>query len=199
GQVCCGAIMVHAGAPEVARKLARQNIAVFGNLGVDAVVNNSAGCGAQLKEYPRLLPGDAAAAQFSALVKDVSEVLHDLQPLRPLKPLEKTLCYDEPCHLLHGQRISAQPKALLQRIPGLKWVQLPDADFCCGSAGIYNLVQPEMAAKVLARKIAAIKETGADIVATGNPGCLLQIRHGCRQAGLACEVLHPMEVLARQL
>lgn len=199
GQVCCGAIMVHLGEPELARGLARRNIAVFRNLGVDAIVNNSAGCGAQLKEYRLLLPGDAEAAAFSGLVKDVSEVLCELQPLRPLKPLEKTLCYDEPCHLLHAQRVSAQPKALLQRIPGLKWVALPDADFCCGSAGVYNLVQPEMAAKVLARKIEAIKSTRAEIVATGNPGCLLQIQHGCRQAGLTCEVLHPLEVLARQM
>jgi len=166
---------------------------------VDAIVNNSAGCGAQLKEYWRLLPDDPAARAFSALVKDVSEVLAGLQPLRPLKPLDKTLCYDEPCHLLHAQRVSAQPQELLRRIPGLKWVPLPDAEFCCGAAGIYNLLQPAMAGRILARKVEAIRQTGAEIVATGNPGCLFQIQHGCREAGLKCEVLHPMEVLARQL
>ncbi|MCY3020111.1 MAG: heterodisulfide reductase-related iron-sulfur binding cluster [Planctomycetota bacterium] len=199
GQVCCGALMIHTGEPEIARGLARRNVAVFGKLNVDAIVNNSAGCGAQLKEYHRLLPGDAAAREFSALVRDVSEILCDLEPLRPLRPLEKTLCYDEPCHLLHAQRISAQPKALLRRIPRLTWVNLPDAEFCCGAAGIYNLVQPAMANRILARKIEAIRSTGADIVATGNPGCLIQIQHGCRQAGLRCEVRHPMEVLAGQL
>ena len=198
GQVCCGALMVHAGEADIARKLACKNIEIFKGLGVDAIVNNSAGCGAQLKEYGHLLHDDAGR-QFSALVKDISEILYKLEPVRPIKPLEKTLCYDEPCHLLHGQKISAQPKAILQRIPGLKWIALPDAEFCCGAAGIYNLTQPEMAARVLARKVEAIASTKAELVATGNPGCLMQIRNGCQAAGLPCEVLHPMELLARQL
>ena len=199
GQQCCGALMVHSGEAGIARTLARRNLEIFHGLAVDAIVNNSAGCGAQLKEYRYLLPGDAEAESFSARVKDVSEVLDGLTPVRPLKPLEKTLCYDEPCHLLHAQRISAQPKALLQKIPGLKWVALPDSEFCCGAAGIYNLTQPEMAGKILKRKIDAIAGTKAEIVATGNPGCLMQIRNGCKAAGLTCEVLHPMEILARQL
>jgi glycolate oxidase iron-sulfur subunit len=199
GQGCCGALMVHAGAADDARPLARKNLQIFHGLNVDAIVNNSAGCGAQLKEYRHLLHGEQEAEQFSALIKDVSEVLADLTPVRPLKPLEKTLCYDEPCHLLHAQKISAQPKALIQRIPGLKWIPLPDAEFCCGAAGIYNLTQPEMAGKILQRKIEAIAGTKAELVATGNPGCLMQIRNGCKAAGLQCEVLHPMELLARQL
>jgi glycolate oxidase iron-sulfur subunit len=199
GQVCCGALMVHSGEADIARGLAKKNIELFRGLGVDAIVNNSAGCGAQLKEYKHLLPHDKSAEEFSAMVKDVSEILDGLEPLRPYKPLEKTLCYDEPCHLLHAQKISAQPKALIQRIPGLKWIPLPDAEFCCGAAGIYNLTQPEMAGKVLARKIEAIAGTKAELVTTGNPGCLMQIRNGCRAAGLTCEVLHPMELLARQL
>ncbi len=199
GQVCCGALMVHAGEGGYARKVARQNLQIFRGLGVDAIVNNSAGCGAQLKDYHHLLPDEHEAHEFSRLVKDVSEILAGLQPVRPFKPLEKTLCYDAPCHLLHAQKIAAQPVAILQRIPGIKWVPLPDADFCCGAAGIYNLTQPEMAEKILARKIAAIKGTGAELVATGNPGCLMQIRNGCKAAGLSCEVLHPMELLARQL
>lgn len=199
GQVCCGALMVHAGEAEIARGLARKNIEIFRGLGVDAIVNNSAGCGAQMKDYPHLIHGDDSVKQFSSMIKDVSQILYDLEPVRPLKPLEKTLCYDEPCHLLHAQKISVQPKAIIQRIPGLKWIPLPDAEFCCGAAGIYNLTQPEMAGKILARKIEAIKGTGAELVTTGNPGCLMQIRNGCKAAGLKCEVLHPMELLARQL
>jgi len=199
GQVCCGALMVHAGDAEIARKLALKNMEIFHGLGVDAIVNNSAGCGAQLKDYHHLLHGNPDVHHFTSLIKDVSQVLYELQPVRPLKPLEKTLCYDEPCHLLHAQKISVQPKAIIQRIPGLKWVPLPDAEFCCGAAGIYNLTQPEMAGKILARKIEAIKGTGAELVTTGNPGCLMQIRNGCKAAGLTCTVLHPMELLAGQL
>ena len=199
GQQCCGALMVHAGEGDLARKLARQNLQMFRGLGVDAIVNNSAGCGAQLKDYHHLLPDDPEALAFSKLQKDVSEILAPLTPLRPLKPLDKSLCYDAPCHLLHAQKIGVQPIAVLQRIPGVHWINLPDADFCCGAAGIYNLTQPEMAAKILARKIEAIKETGAELVTTGNPGCLMQIRNGCKAAGLSCEVLHPMELIARQL
>ncbi|HYG74570.1 MAG TPA: heterodisulfide reductase-related iron-sulfur binding cluster [Planctomycetota bacterium] len=199
GQVCCGALMVHAGEADIARKLARKNLEIFRGLGVDAIVNNSAGCGAQLKDYRHLIHGDDEIVQFAGMIKDVSQVLYDLEPVRPIAPLEKTLCYDEPCHLLHAQKVSAQPKAIIQRIPKLKWIPLPDAEYCCGAAGIYNLTQPEMAGKVLARKIEAIAGTKAELVSTGNPGCLMQIRNGCKAAGLSCEVLHPMELLARQL
>ena len=199
GQVCCGALMVHAGDAETARTLARRNLRAFHGLKLDAIVNNSAGCGAQLKEYHHLLPGDPEALAFSKLTKDVSEILAPLSPRRTLKPLNKSVCYDAPCHLMHAQKITAPPVTILQRIPGLKWIPLPDAEFCCGAAGIYNLTQPEMAAKVLARKIEAIAGTKADIVVTGNPGCLMQIRNGCKAAGLTCEVLHPMELIARCL
>jgi glycolate oxidase iron-sulfur subunit len=199
GQVCCGALMVHSGEADIARSLARQNISIFRGLGVDAIVNNSAGCGAQLKEYHHLLPGSDEVHHFTSLVKDVSEVLYDLTPVRPLRPLERSLCYDAPCHLLHAQKISLQPQAIIKRIPGLKWVPLPDAEFCCGAAGIYNLTQPELAEKILARKVEAIRGTGAEIVTTGNPGCLMQIKNGCAKAGLTCEVVHPMVLLARQL
>jgi glycolate oxidase iron-sulfur subunit len=197
GQNCCGALMVHAGDVATAKPLARENIAAFKGLDVDAIVNNSAGCGAQLKEYSHLLQDDEAKA-FSAKVKDVSEILAKLEPVKPLKSLNgKRVTYDAPCHLMHAQKIVAPPLTVLQRIPGINFVALPDAEFCCGAAGIYNLVQPEMANKVLDRKIQAIKETGAEIVVTGNPGCLMQIRNGCQAAGLTCEVLHPMELLAR--
>jgi glycolate oxidase iron-sulfur subunit len=199
GQVCCGALMVHAGDPAIARSLAKQNMSIFHGLNVDAIVNNSAGCGAQLKEYHHILHDHPRVKEFGALVKDVSQVLFDLEPVRPMRPLNKTVCYDAPCHLLHAQKISAQPIALLKKVPGIQWIDLPDAEFCCGAAGIYNMTQPEMSAKILARKIEAIKATGAQIVTTGNPGCLMQIRGGCKAAGLACEVLHPMELLARQI
>ena len=151
GQVCCGALMVHAGDGETARTLARKNLRMFHGLNVSAIVNNSAGCGAQLKDYHHLLHNDPEAKAFAALTKDVSEVLAPLQPRRALKPLNKTVCYDPPCHLMHAQKITAQPVAILQRIPGIKWVTLPDAEFCCGAAGIYNLTQPEMSQLVLAR------------------------------------------------
>ncbi|MCW8130313.1 MAG: 4Fe-4S dicluster domain-containing protein [Planctomycetota bacterium] len=203
GQQCCGALAFHAGEAEVGRKLARKNIEIFRGLGVDAIVNNSAGCGAALKEYGEALHGDKEAEAFSKLVKDVSEVLADLAPVVELRAPDPSrtlkVCYDEPCHLLHAQKITAQPKSVIQRIPGIRFVPLPDAEFCCGAAGIYNIVQPEMSRAVLARKIDAIKGTGADVVLTGNPGCILQIRQGCKAAGLACEVLHPMELFARAI
>lgn len=203
GQACCGALAFHAGEAQAGRALARRNVELFRGLGIDAIVNNSAGCGAVLKEYGEHLPGDAEARNFEILVRDVSEVLADLEPLVPLRPPfadgPVTVCYDEPCHLLHAQKISAQPRLVMQRLPGVTWVALPDADFCCGAAGIYNLTQPEMSRKVLARKVEAIRGTGARVVLTGNPGCLLQIRQGCKAAGLACEVLHPMELFARAL
>ena len=203
GQHCCGALAFHAGEDGAARSLARKNLEIFRGLGVDAIVNNSAGCGAALKEYRHHFHGDQAAVEFSALVKDVSEVLAELEPVVELQPpdpaRELKVCYDEPCHLLHGQKVSAQPKAVIARIPGIRFVNLPDAEFCCGAAGIYNITQPEMSAQVLARKIEAIKSTCADVVLTGNPGCIMQIRRGCQEAGFACEVLHPMELFARAL
>jgi glycolate oxidase iron-sulfur subunit len=202
GQNCCGALMVHAGDTAPAKALAKENIAIFSGLNVDAIVNNSAGCGAQLKEYGHLLHGhDGELAQaFSAKVKDVSEVLAGLTPVRPLKSLNGLkVTYDAPCHLLHAQKISAPPLKVLERIPGIRFTPLPDAEFCCGAAGIYNLLQPEMAGKVLARKVEAIRGVAPDVVVTGNPGCLMQIRTGCKAAGVQCEVLHPMELFARAL
>ncbi|MBE7463776.1 MAG: 4Fe-4S dicluster domain-containing protein [Planctomycetes bacterium] len=199
GQACCGALMFHAGEAEAGRAVARRNLELFAGLGVDAIVNNSAGCGSTLKEYGELLPGDARAHAFSAQMRDVSEVLAALEPRVELRALDATVTYDAPCHLLHGQKISAPPLEVALRIPGLKWVALPEAEFCCGAAGIYNLTQPEMSKQVLARKVAAIAGTGARIVLTGNPGCILQIRQGCRDAGLDVEVLHPMELFARAL
>ncbi|MBI3961790.1 MAG: 4Fe-4S dicluster domain-containing protein [Deinococcus sp.] len=197
-QTCCGALAVHAGERGIARALARRNIAVFEKLGVDQVVVNSAGCGAMLKEYGELLARDHQYAErahrFAHQVKDVSEVLFEL-PRPPMRPLPVKVAYDEPCHLQHGQRISAQPKQLLQEVPGLELVKLPGADRCCGSAGIYNLTQPAMSQRLLAQKVQAVQDSGAQVVATGNPGCILQIRRGLRQAGSPIPVVHPVELL----
>jgi glycolate oxidase iron-sulfur subunit len=165
--------------------------------GLDAVVVNAAGCGAAMKEYARWMAGEAPMATLASRVRDVSEVLvgADL----PLGPLPLTVTYHDPCHLAHGQRIRTQPRALLQRIPGLRLVPLADSDLCCGSAGVYNLLEPAMADRLLQMKLERLERTGAPVVATGNPGCLLQIAKGARERGLDLEVVHPIELLARSV
>jgi glycolate oxidase iron-sulfur subunit len=187
-QRCCGALHLHAGDPVGANALARANRSAFRLDDVDAVIANSAGCGASLKDA-----GDALAKK----VRDVSEFLHGAGLRPPPRALPMRVAYDDPCHLLHGQRIAEAPRALLRSIPGVELFDLPGASDCCGAAGVYNLVQPEMSARLLARKLAAIRETKPDAVATGNPGCLLQIGGGVREAGLCVEVVHPIELLAR--
>ena len=191
-QVCCGALHVHNGQAGDARRLAAKNLAAF-PADVDAIVLNSAGCGAALKELPHLLPG---SEPFAARVKDVSEVLAALGPLPPARAIQRRVAYDDPCHLCHGQGIRAEPRKLLAAIPGLVLVPLRDSEACCGSAGIYNLVHTELSLRILEQKVAAIAESGADVVATGNPGCMLQIAAGVRRAGLPVSVVHPVELLA---
>jgi len=159
-------------------------------------VVNAAGCGSALKEYGHWLP-DAASEAFAHKVRDVSEVLVDSD--LPLRDLPVTVAYHDACHLAHGQRIRTQPRELLRRIPGLTLVDLKDADLCCGSAGVYNLVEPEIAGDLGRRKAARIVETGASIVAAGNPGCLMQIAQHCRTQGVEVEVAHPVSLLARAL
>ena len=157
---------------------------------------SAAGCGSALKEYGHWLPEDAARL-FAERVRDVSEVLVDAD--LPLRPLPLTVTYHDACHLAHGQRVRAEPRSLLRRIPELRLVDLPDGELCCGSAGVYNLLEPEMAGELGRRKAARIGETGARVVAAGNPGCLMQIRQHCRAAGLDVEVVHPVTLLARAL
>ena len=197
-QHCCGALHAHAGDLDTARSLARRNIAAFEAAGAEFVVTNAAGCGALLKEYGHLLADDdawaARATAFSARVRDVSELLADAGP-RVGAPLPYRVTYDAPCHLQHAQRISAQPLAMLDAIPGLERVALTDADQCCGSAGIYNLLEPALSAAVLAPKLEHIRVTGASLVATGNPGCLMQIGAGMRRAGVPARTIHPVELL----
>ena len=186
---------------ERAQELARQSIAVFEATAADWIVVNSAGCGAMLKEYGHLLADDpafAARAQaFSQRVQDVSELLA-VAPLRgALQPVPGRAVYDDPCHLLHGQKIRQQPRALLRQVPGLQLVDLPESDWCCGSAGTYNLLHPQTAQALLDRKMAHIAAVQPHLIVTGNPGCILQLRQGVTRHQLSAEVRHPVEVLAR--
>jgi glycolate oxidase iron-sulfur subunit len=198
GQRCCGALHAHAGDDERARALARANIAAFEQSGADYIAVNAAGCGAIMKEYGHLLAADPAwrdrAAAVSAKVRDVSELLVTAGP-RPGGPLPLTVTYDAPCHLLHAQRVIAPPLAVLGAIPGLTLVPLEGSEHCCGSAGIYNLIEPDVSDRVLAPKLANIAATHAPLVATGNPGCLMQIGAGLRQAGMRAKSVHPVDLL----
>jgi glycolate oxidase iron-sulfur subunit len=187
---------------DTARRLARWNIAAFERVGADVIVVNASGCGAAMKEYGHLLRDDPAwsarAAAISARVRDVSEVLAAAGP-RPgalpprVRPLR--IAYDAPCHLHHAQRVTGAPLQVLHAIAGAELVPLADADQCCGSAGIYNLVQPALADAVLARKLDAIAAAGADIIVTGNPGCLMQIGAGLLRAGQRTRVMHLVDLL----
>ncbi len=198
--VCCGALHAHAGDLETARALARQNVAAFERTGADVIAINSAGCGAMIKEYAHLLADDPAwadrARAVAATARDISEVMAESGPRRG-GALPLTVTYDAPCHLMHAQRVVRPPVQLLESIPGLTLVPLTDSDLCCGSAGIYNLIEPDTSDAVLAPKLARIAESGAPLVATGNPGCLMQIGAGLRRAGMDARVVHPVELLDR--
>ncbi len=198
-QTCCGALHAHAGERELARDLARRNIAAFERVAADAVIVNAAGCGAAMKEYGWLLKDDptwsARASAFASKVKDATEYLGDLGMSQTPGTLRGRVTWDDPCHLLHGQKIGKQPRALLAAIPGLDVVPLEEADWCCGSAGTYNVTQPDLARSILERKIANIVRTGADTVVTANPGCLMQIQSGLRQAGSGVRVVHLLDLL----
>ena len=195
GQTCCGALHAHAGLLAEARVFAQANIAAFGDAAGPIVVN-SAGCGAMLKEYPHLLPDEPAALAFAARVRDVSELLAERGPV-PGARLSLRVAYDPPCHLVHAQRISDPPRRLLAAIPGLDLVATAETEQCCGGAGLYTLIQPEMSQAVLAPKLAALRALAPDVVATGNPGCQLQIGAGLAAAGIPADVRHPVELLDR--
>ena len=199
GQTCCGALHGHAGERDLARDLARRNIAAFEQVGGDAVIVNAAGCGAAMKEYGWLLKDDptwsARASAFAGKVKDATEFLADVGMSALPGTLHGRVTWDDPCHLLHGQKIRQQPRTLLAAIPGLEVVPLEEADWCCGSAGTYNVTQPDLARSILERKVANIVRTGADTVVTANPGCLMQIQSGLRQAGSNVRVVHLLDLL----
>jgi glycolate oxidase iron-sulfur subunit len=191
GQVCCGALHAHAGLHEEALDLARANVAAFGD-GTEPIVVNSAGCGALMKEYGRLL-GDEPSQRFAARVKDVTELFAPA-PV-PGAPLDLHVAYDPPCHLLHAQGIAAEPLKLFAAIPLLELVPVPGAAECCGSAGLFTLLEPEMSRAVLATKIERLREAAPQVVATGNPGCLMQLGAGLAAAGIRARVRHPVELL----
>ena len=199
-QGCCGALALHAGRLDEARAFARRTIAVFDEAGVDRIVVNAAGCGSSMKEYGELLAGDpdwaARAREFSARVRDISEQLAELGPPRaPRHPLHVRVAYHDACHLAHAQGVRAQPRDLLRAIPGLEILSPAEAEICCGSAGIYNLVEPEAAGELGERKVRHIAALQPDLVATGNPGCTLQIAAAARHAGWTWPVVHPIELI----
>jgi glycolate oxidase iron-sulfur subunit len=193
GQGCCGALELHAGHAEAFQARGRALAAAMPE-DVALVVTNAAGCGAAMRDYGHWLP-DSPAARLAGRVRDVTEVLVDA-PL-PLGRLPLTVAYHDACHLAHGQKVRSEPRALLRRIPGLTLVELRDSDLCCGSAGIYNILEPEMADRLLSAKLDRIVQSGARVVATGNPGCLMQIAKGARARGLELEIVHPVTLLAR--
>jgi glycolate dehydrogenase iron-sulfur subunit len=199
GQGCCGALSLHDGRRTEAARFARSTIELFERADVDAIVVNSAGCGSAMKEYADLLAGDQAwaarAAALSAKVADFSEFLAGLGPAATRHPLPATVAYHDACHLAHAQRITAQPRDLLRAIPGLVLAEIADPGMCCGSAGIYNLVQPEAAQELGARKAAAVAATGADVVVSANPGCTLQIAAALGAAGSPLPAVHIADVL----
>jgi glycolate oxidase iron-sulfur subunit len=196
---CCGALALHAGEDPEATSLAKATIE--GLEGYDTVIVNAAGCGSAMKDYGHVLRGDPQwaerAAAFSARVRDVSEFLAEAGPRAERRPVEMKVAYHDACHLAHAQRVRTQPRELLRGIPGLELVEPADWELCCGSAGIYNLVQPEPAAQLGERKARNLLDTGAEAVVAGNPGCALQISAHTERLGRPLPVLHPMELLAR--
>jgi glycolate oxidase iron-sulfur subunit len=198
-QGCCGSLFVHEGERERGTALARTTIDALDAAGADFVAVNAAGCGSVMKDYGELLKDDpryaARAAAFSRKVRDVSQILAEAGLTGRLQPLRLKATYHDACHLAHGQRVRAEPRALLAAIPGLQLVPLPDADFCCGSAGVYNLLQPRVAREFLDRKLDRLAETGAQVVVSGNPGCIFQIAMGLRERGLPMRSAHTVELL----
>jgi glycolate oxidase iron-sulfur subunit len=200
-QGCCGALHVHAGLRDVARELALKNIRAFGGAEFDAIITNAAGCGAVVKEYPQLFEQEQrehyrAAQAFSTKVKDVTEFLASIETNRNLAAIKMRITYQDPCHLGHAQRVRRPPRQLLAAIPGIELVELKEAEVCCGSAGIYNVVHSEIASRLLRSKMRCVDETRADWIVTANPGCLLQLRAGVRASSRPDRrVLHIVELL----
>jgi glycolate dehydrogenase iron-sulfur subunit len=200
-QTCCGALHVHAGWRDVARELAKKNIQTFLDAGCDAIITNAAGCGSVLKEYPLLFEREdhdwyERARKFSAAVKDVTEFLAGIEFDRNLAPFKMRATYQDPCHLLHAQRVRSAPRKLLTAIPGLELVELKETEICCGSAGIYNVAHNDLAERLLEAKMRRVDETGADLIITANHGCMLQLRAGvARSRRKDRRVAHVVELL----
>ncbi len=198
-QGCCGALATHVGREEQSLEAARRLIDTFENLDIDYIVVNAAGCGSNLKEYGYLLRDDVKYAEkarkFAEKCRDISEILTLLSPQAPRNPLKIRAAYHDSCHLLHAQKLSTPPRALLKAIPGLELVELPEANICCGSAGVYNLVEPETAHDLGQRKAEHVARSHADVLISGNPGCLLQIRKEMQHNGTDLRVYHFIEVI----
>ncbi|MFZ0522929.1 MAG: (Fe-S)-binding protein [Candidatus Acidiferrales bacterium] len=203
GQVCCGALAAHAGVRDVARELARHNFDAFLGEEFDAIITNAAGCGSTLKEYTDLFSADdaaqARARQFTAKMRDVTEFLADLGMTAPLRTLPLRVTYQDSCHLVHGQKIREAPRELLRAIPGIEFVEMPLSEQCCGSAGVYNVTETEASLEILDRKMECVAQTKAKVIATTNPGCILQLRAGAAMHKTGQEVLHVVELLDRAL
>lgn len=199
GQTCCGALHVHAGLRETARKLARQNIDALADAGFDAILTNAGGCGSTLKEYDELLEHDPAyadrARRFVSLMKDVNEFLASIGLNPRMGEVRGVVTYQDSCHLAHGQRVRSAPRELLKQVPGLTLKEMPMSDLCCGSAGIYNVVHTDMALALLEKKMRSVNSTRAERIVTANPGCMLQLRAGVQRHGQGQRVSHVVEVL----
>jgi glycolate oxidase iron-sulfur subunit len=199
GQTCCGALHVHAGLRESARKLARKNIDALADAAFDAILTNAGGCGSTLKEYDELLEHDPAYAErarrFVGLMKDVNEFLASIDLNPRMGKVREVVTYQDSCHLAHGQRVRSAPRELLRQVPGLTLKEMPMSDLCCGSAGIYNIVHTDMALALLEKKMQAVNSTRADRIVTANPGCMLQLRAGVERHGHGQRVSHVVEVL----
>jgi glycolate oxidase iron-sulfur subunit len=200
-QECCGSLHGHNGEKEEAKRLARKNIEVFEKYEFDALIVDSSGCGAFLKEYGRLFSDDKVFADraeaLSKKIKDITEFLAGMRMPEPKQSISTRVTYHEACHLVHTQKISQQPRNLLQSIPNIEFIELPEATWCCGSAGIYNVVRFDDSMKLLQRKINNLAVTGADVVVTANPGCHLQLQCGIKNFKLKMEVMHPVTLLNR--
>jgi glycolate oxidase iron-sulfur subunit len=198
---CCGALLLHAGYEAEALALARQTIEAFE--GCDLVAVNAAGCGSAMKDYGDLLSDDRhwadRARRFSARVRDVSELLAGLEPFAPRAPVNLKVAYHDACHLAHAQGVREEPRALLRAIPGLELLEPAEWEICCGSAGVYNLQQPEAGAELGRRKARNLLDTGAEAIAAGNPGCVLQIAAFLREEGRPLPIYHPIQLLQRSI
>jgi glycolate oxidase iron-sulfur subunit len=200
-QVCCGSLHAHNGELELAKQMARRTLDAFDLDHLDAVVTNAAGCGTHLKNYGHLLHDDPVyaqrASQWSAKMRDIHEWLAEIGIRVPAVSISQKVTYHQACHLCHGQKITEQPRQVLKAIPGLELVELPESSWCCGSAGIYNITQPDMSEKLLQRKLANIEKTGVNIVASANPGCSVQLEAGARFSNKNLKIVHPISLLAQ--
>ena len=198
-QGCCGALNRHAGDLELGRRMARRNIDAFRHAGASVIITASAGCGSAMKEYGELLAGDAeyaaAAREFAANTRDITEFLAALPLEPPQTEYPSRVTMQDPCHLAHAQRITDAPRRLLQSIPGLELVEMEESSLCCGSAGFYSLIQPELSGRLQRRKVGNAMDTGADIIASANPGCIAQLEQGLQKAGATARVMHVVEIL----